>query len=92
MILNDEFHVIIFQFPSLNLPTDMPKIHASNRRIQPLPHAQPIITGSGLTENQRGMYDDLRDTDSNKKINSVSMFIENFMSHRIGLIGKRAFL
>lgn len=56
LILIDEF-LMMFQFPSLNVPpAEIPTIHANNRNL-PLHHAQPIVAGSALNDNQKGMYD-----------------------------------
>lgn len=47
----------IFQFPGLNVPTEIPNAVRADNRIQPIPNTQPIITGSVLNDNQRGMFD-----------------------------------
>lgn len=47
---------LIFQFPVLNLPAEIPSVRVENRN-QPSPQVQPIITGSALNDNQRGMFD-----------------------------------
>lgn len=46
-----------FQFPGLNIPPiELPVVRPENR-IQQMPIAQPIATGTVLTDNQRGTYD-----------------------------------